>query len=102
MIKSIVTYVNLYFPTYKTQFYPDNLIKACLVYQFLYAKYFTQKLDMDQIIYRLTEARNYLNSDSNIITNHLIFNLAFKLFGNIIELEEDVFILLILLSKNVK
>ena len=102
MIKSIVTYVNLYFPTYKTQFYPDNLIKACLVYQFLYVKYFTQKLDMDQIIYRLTEARNYLNSDSNIITNHLIFNLAFKLFGNIIELEEDVFILLILLSKNVK
>ena len=80
MIKSIVTYVNFYFPTYKTEFYPDNFIKACLVYQFLYAKYFTQKLDMDQIIYRLTEARHYLNSDSNIITNHLIFNLAFKSF----------------------
>ena len=80
MIKSIVTYVNFYFPMYKTQFYPDNFIKACLVYQFLYEKYFTQKLDMDQIIYRLTEARNYLRSDSNIITNHLIFNLAFKAF----------------------
>ena len=78
MIKSIVTYVNFYFPTYKTQFYSDNFIKACLVYQFLYAKYFTQKLDKDQIIYRLTEARHYLNSNSNIITNHLIFNLAFK------------------------
>ena len=80
MIKSIVAYVNLYFPTYKTEFYPNNFIKACLVYQFLYAKYFTQRLDIDQIIYRLTQARNYLNSDSNIIKNHLIFNLAFKAF----------------------
>ena len=80
MISTIVEYVNLYFPTYKTQFYSDNFIKACLVYQFLYAKYFSQKLDIDQIIYRLTEARHYLNSDSNIITNHLIFSLAFKAF----------------------
>ena len=47
MIKSIVAYVNFYFPTYKTQFYSDKFIKACLVYQFLYAKYFTQKLDID-------------------------------------------------------
>ena len=44
MIKSVVTYVNFYFPMYKTQFYPDNFIKACLVYQFLYEKYFTQKI----------------------------------------------------------
>ena len=80
MIKSIVEYVNFYFPTYKTQFYSDNFMKARLVYQFLSAKYFTQKLDIDQIIYRLTEARHYLNSNSNIITNHLIFNLAFKAF----------------------
>ena len=80
MIISVVEYVNFYFPTYKTQFYSDNFMKACLVYQFLYAKYFTQKLDIDQIIYRLTEARHYLNSNSNIITNHLIFNLAFKAF----------------------
>ena len=80
MIKSIVEYVNFYFPTYKTQFYSDNFIKACLVYQFLYAKYFTQKLDIDQIIYRLTEAKHYRNSDSNIIKNHLIFSLAFQAF----------------------
>ena len=80
MIKSIVKYVNFYFTTYKNQFYSDNFIKACLVYQFLYIKYFTQKLDIEQIIYRLTEARHYLNSDSNIIKNHLIFNLAFKAF----------------------
>ena len=38
------------------------------------------KPHIDQIIYRLTEARHYLNSNSNIITNHLIFNLAFKAF----------------------
>ena len=80
MIKSIVAYVNFYFPTYKTQFYPNNFIKACLVYQFLYAKYFSQKLDIDQIIYRLTEARHYLNSNSPTLTNHLIFSLAFKAF----------------------
>ena len=80
MISKIVEYVNLYFPTYKTQLYPENFIKACLVYQFLYAKNFSQKLDIDQIIYSLTEARHYLNSDSNIITNHLIFNLAFRAF----------------------
>ena len=80
MISTIVEYVNLYFPTYKTQSYPDNFIKACLVYQFLYAKYFSQKLNIDQIIYKLTEARHYLNSDSNIISNYLIFSLAFKAF----------------------
>ena len=102
MIKSIVTHVNFYFPTYKTQFYSDNFIKACLVYQFLYAKYFTQKLEIDQIIYRLTEARHYLNSDSNIIKNHLIFNLAFKAFWKDIKLEEDVYILSTHHLKNVK
>ena len=80
MISTIVEYVNFYFPTYKTQFYPDNFIKACLVYQFLYAKYFAQKIDINQIIYKLSDARHYLNSNSNIIKNHLIFNLAFKAF----------------------
>ena len=67
MISTIVEYVNFYFPTYKTQFYPDNFIKACLVYQFLYAKYFAQKIDINQIIYKLSDARHYLNSNSNII-----------------------------------
>ena len=80
MIKSIVAYVNFYFPTYKTQFYPDNFIKACLVYQFLYAKYFTQKLDINQIIYRLSVARHSLRSNSAILANHLIFSLAFRAF----------------------
>ena len=80
MIKSIVAYVNFYFPTYKTQFYPDNFIKACLVYLFLYAKYFTQKLDINQIIYRLSDARHSLKSNSAVLANHLIFSLGFRAF----------------------
>ena len=80
MLKTIVEYVNFYFPTYKTQFYPDNFIKACLVYQFLYAKYFTQNLDINQIFYSLTDARHSLSSISPTLANHLIFTLAFKAF----------------------
>ena len=82
MISTIVEYVNYYFPTNKTQFYSDNFIKACLVYQFLYSKYFTQKLDINQIIYKLTVGRYSLTSNSPILANHLIFNLAFKAFWN--------------------
>ena len=80
MINTIVAYVKFYFPTYKTQFYPDNFIKACLVYQFLYAKYFTQKLDINQIIYRLSDARHSCRSNSAVLTNHLIFSFAFRAF----------------------
>jgi len=80
MIKTIVAYVNFVFPTYKTQFYPDNFIKACLVYQFLYSMYFAQKLDINQIIYRLSDYRHTCNSNSPTLTNHLIFSLAFKAF----------------------
>ena len=99
MINTIVAYVNYYFSSNKTQYYPDNFIKACLVYQFLYSKYFTQKLDIDQIIYRLTDARHSLRSNSPTLANHLIFTLA---FGNTIELEEGVFTLLTHHLKNVK
>ena len=80
MLNTIVAYVNFYFPTNKTQFYPDNFIKACLVYQFLYAKYFTQKMDIGKIIYNLSGDRYSLMSNSPILANHLIFNLAFKAF----------------------
>ena len=80
MINRIVAYVNFYFPTYKTQFYPDNFIRSCLVYQFLYAKYFTQKLDINQIIYRLSDSRHNCRSNSPTLANHLIFSLAFRKF----------------------
>ena len=82
MIKEIVEYVNCYFPTYKTQFYCDSFIKSCLVYQFLYAKYFHQKMDIDKIIYKLSNYRHTIRTNSQILTNHLIFNLAFKAFWN--------------------
>ena len=82
MIKEIVEYVNCYFPTYKTQFYCDNFIKSCLVYQFLYAKYFHQKMDIDKIIYKLSTDRHSIRSNSPVLINHLIFSLAFKAFWN--------------------
>ena len=80
MIKSIIAYVNFYFSSYKTQFYHDNFIKACLVYQFLYAKYFSQRLNLDQIIYKLSDFRHNCRSISPTLANHLIFSLAFREF----------------------
>ena len=80
MIKTIVAYVNFYFPSYKSQYYPDNFIRSILVYQFLYAKYFTQNLDLNQIIYRLSDYKHSCRSNSSILSNHLIFNLAFREF----------------------
>ena len=71
MINRILSFVNFHFPTYKTEFYPDNFIKACLVYQFLYVKYFTQKLDLNQIIYRLSDYKHSCRSNSPILSNHL-------------------------------
>ena len=82
MLKEIVAYVNYCFPTAKTQFYCDNFIKACLVYQFLYAKYFSQTMDLDKIIYKLSNYRHTIKTKSEILTNHLIFNLAFRAFWN--------------------
>ena len=80
MIESIVAYVNVYFPSHKTKYYDDNFIKACLIYQYLYIKYFTQKLDLNQIIYRLSDWRHNCRSNSSTLANHLIFNLAFREF----------------------
>ena len=80
MISEIVEYVNTHFPACKTQFYPDNFIKACLVYQYLYAENFSNKLDLSQIIYNLSGDRYSLMANSLVIANHLIFNLAFKSF----------------------
>ena len=82
MLKEIVAYVNFRFPAAKTQFYCDNFIKACLVYEFLYAKYFNQTMQLDKIIYKLSSDRNSIRPKSEILTNHLIFNLAFRAFCN--------------------
>ena len=80
MIKSIVAYINFHFPKNKTQFYCDNFIKSCLVYQYIYAKYFTQNMNINQIIYQLSDARHSCKSKSAVLANHLIFSLAFRSF----------------------
>ena len=80
MIRSIIYYVNFYFPEFKTELYPDNFIKACLVYQSLYIKYFSYDLDLNQIISRLSDYKHSCSSNSSILTNHLIFSLAFRQF----------------------
>ena len=80
MIFLIVQYVKFYFPSYNSLSYHDNFIKACLVYQFLYIKYFNQRLEMEEIKYILSEGKNFCRSNAPIIANHLIFSLAFRDF----------------------
>ena len=48
MLTTTVSYVNLHFPQYKTKFFDDNFIKCCLIYKYLYEKYFSSNLDMDK------------------------------------------------------
>ena len=83
MLKEIVAYVNFRLPAVKSQFYNDNYIKACLVHEFLYANYFNQKIDFFKVIYDLSGYRYSLLSKSNILSNHLIFNLGFRSFWDI-------------------
>ena len=80
MIRSIIYHVNFYFPKFKTELYSANFIKACLVYQFLYIEYFAENLDLKQIIYKLSDYKHSCRSNSSILTNHLIFSLAFREF----------------------
>ena len=80
MITTIISYVNYYFPHYKTKFYDYNFIKSCLVYKYLHDKYFSSNMDFDQIIYRLTEVRNSFKTNSVILSNHLMFSIAFCAF----------------------
>ena len=80
MLKEIVAYVNFRFPAAKSQFYDDNFIKACLVYQFLYAKYFSRVIDLNSIINKLSADSHSIRTKSRVLTNHLIFNLGFKAF----------------------
>ena len=82
MLKEIVAYVNFRFPAAKTQLYNDNLIKACLVYEYLYAKYFNQVMDLNRIINKLSADRHTIRTKSGILANHMIFNLGFRSFWN--------------------
>ena len=82
MLKEIVDYVNFRFPSAKTQFYNDNFIKACLVHEYLYAKYFSQLMDLNRIINKLSADRHTIRTKSGILANHMIFNLGFRSFWN--------------------
>ena len=82
MLKEIVAYVNFRFPAVKTQFYNDNFIKACLVHEYLYAKYFSQVMDLNRIINKLSADRHTIRTKSGILANHMIFNLGFRSFWN--------------------
>ena len=96
MLESIVAYVNFYFKSNKTQFYDDNFIKACLVYQYLHIKYFFIFINILFI--------NYLTSDIIADQTHQYYPIILYLislfvnFGNITALDEVVFILSILRS----
>lgn len=78
MIKTIVNYVNYYYPTIKNIKHSEDIIKTALVYRFLYEHHVKDFIPLETIIYRL----NYLpiRSNSRVIVNHLIFHRAFKSF----------------------
>ena len=80
MINTIVEYVNYYFPHYKTEVYSDDFIRCCLVYKYLYEKYFSQRAKWEQILYRLFAERNSFVTNFVILRNHLIFSTAFRAF----------------------
>ena len=78
MIKTIVYYVNFYYPTLKNLPYSENVIKTSLIYRFLYETTFEKYIDIKTIIYKL-ENRS-IKSSNPILNNHLMFYRAFKSF----------------------
>lgn len=80
MLNRAVSYVRYYFPQNKTPCFNDNFIKACLVYKFLCFELLSKNLDINQIVYRLSQYRHCCNSSSPVLCNHLIFSLAFREF----------------------
>ena len=78
MIKTIVNYVNFYYPTIKNIKHTEDIIKTALVYRFLYEHYVKDYISLETIIYHLDILP--INSNSSIIKNHLIFHKAFKSF----------------------
>ena len=78
MIKTIVNYVNFYYPTIKNINCSEDIIKTALVYRFLYEHYVKDYITLETIIYKLDYYP--IKSNSLIIRNHLIFHRAFKSF----------------------
>ena len=71
MIKTIVNYVNFYYPTIKNVNFSEDIIKTALVYRFLYEHYVKDYITLETIIYKLDYYP--IKTNSSIIRNHLIF-----------------------------
>ena len=78
MIKTIVHYVNFYYPTLKNPNYSEDEIKSALIYRFLYETTFKKNISLEKIIYEIQGPP--VNTESKILRNHLIFYKAFKSF----------------------
>lgn len=62
------------------QFYKDDFIKSCLVYKYLYERYFSQNIEIDNVIFCIISEQNNFKTDSVILNNHPIFSHAFRKF----------------------
>lgn len=78
MIQQIIAYVNFYYPSYKDS-YTECFIKSCLIYKYLYEKYFAKRIDFELAKYQLTNGL-ILSTNSRILKNHVIFSYAFSEF----------------------
>ena len=78
MIKTIVNYVNYYYPTIRNIKQSDDIIKTALIYRFLYESYVKDFIPLETIIYKLDYCP--IRTDNQVIRNHLIFHRAFKSF----------------------
>ena len=78
MIKTIVHYVNFYYPTIKNSNYSENELKTALIYRFLYETIFQKYITLERIIYEIEGTP--IKSNSRVLNNHLIFYRAFKSF----------------------
>lgn len=82
IIPTVVSYVNIHFPHFKSEEYSDDFLKCCLVYRYLYGKYFLKNIEINKIIYRLNNGLINLlfQTNSNVLKNHLVFSYAFSEF----------------------
>ena len=79
MIKTIVHYVNFYYPPpFKNTIFSEDEIKSALVYRYLYETTFKKNISLERIISKLEGLP--VNTKSKILRNHLIFHRAFKSF----------------------
>lgn len=55
-----------------------NVLLSCLIYRYLYEKYFRKNIDLQLIKYQLDNIK--IKTRSKILKNHLIFSYAFIRF----------------------